>query len=120
MPAADHHGTPRPADRLEVRKKGRIEFVAVADLLYAQGADNYAELRLRNGRSELLDCTLARLATFLPDDFARIHKSYLVRLSAVKRLHVRAGSRYTAELFSGQLLPVGRTRYQAIRDRLCG
>ncbi len=109
---------PHSATRLAVRKQGRIEFVAVADLVYAQGADNYVELVLAGGRRELLDCTLARLATRLPEDFVRVHKSYLLRLSLVTRLHLHSGSRYAAELTSGQKIPVGRTCYRALRERL--
>lgn len=111
---------PYPAQRLSVRRQGRLELVAVADVLYVQGADNYTELVLQNGRRVLHDKSLENLAAVLPDDFERIHRSYLVRLSAIKQLHVHEGGRYEAELVPGQMLPVGRTRYKAIRDRLCG
>lgn len=110
--------TPYPAQRLAVRRHGRLELIAVADVLYVQGADNYTELVLQGGRRVLHDKTLERLETVLPEDFERIHKSYLVRLSAVKQLHVHAGSQCTAELATGQVLPVGRTRYKALRERL--
>jgi DNA-binding LytR/AlgR family response regulator len=101
-----------------VRKRCRIEFVAMADLVYAQGADNYVELVLADGRRELFDHTLTHLATLRPDDFQRIHKSYLVRLSAVRKIHVGEGGRYRVELADGTRLPVGRTRYRALRESL--
>jgi len=44
----------------------------------------------------------------------------LVRLSAIGRIRVQAGSRYLAELAPGVLLPVGRTRYQALLRKLAG
>lgn len=109
---------PYPAQRLAVRRSGRFELIAVSDLLYVQGADNYTELVLSDGRRLLHDKTLERLETVLPEDFERIHKSYLVRLSAVKQLHVHPGSQFAAELITGQMLPVGRTRYKALRERL--
>lgn len=109
---------PHPAQRLAVRRLGRLELIAVSDLLYVQGADNYTELVLQGGRRVLHDKTLERLEAVLPEDFERIHKSYLVRLSAVKQLHVHAGSQCTAELTTGQEIPVGRTRYKALRERL--
>jgi two-component system, LytTR family, response regulator LytT len=110
--------TPYPAQRLAVRRHGRLELIAVSDLLYVQGADNYTELVLHGGRRVLHDKTLEKLEAVLPDDFERIHKSYLVRLSAVKQLHVHAGSQCTAELATGEVIPVGRTRYKALRERL--
>lgn len=109
---------PRAARRLAVRKPGRVELISVDDVLYVQGAGNYSELVLASGRRELHDKTLEKLAVLLPPDFERIHKSYLVRLSAVHALHAQEGSHYEAELKNGLRLPVGRTRYKEIRERL--
>jgi two-component system response regulator LytT len=117
--AADPEGrSPHAARYLAVRKPGRIELVPVNDVLYVQGADDFSELVLADGRRELHDKTLEKLQKVLPSVFERIHRSYLVRLSAVKALHVHEGSRYEAELRNGVRLPVGRTRYKQIRDAL--
>jgi two-component system, LytTR family, response regulator LytT len=110
--------SPHAARFLAVRKVGRIELIAVDDVLYIQGADDCAELVLSNGRRELHDKTLEKLQSVLPVVFERIHKSYLVRWSAVRALHVREGSRYAAELKNGVLLPVGRVRYKELRKML--
>lgn len=118
--SGDGGRAPCPAQRLAVRRNGRLELVAVADVLFVQAADNYTELVLLNGRRVLHDKTLDNLTAVLPDDFERIHRSFLVRLSAVKQLHVHEGGKYEVELGAGLVLPVGRTRYKAIRDRLCG
>lgn len=107
--------SPLHAQRLAVRKQGRIQLVPVDDVLYVQGADKYSELVLRDGRRELHDKNLERLRAVLPPDFERIHKSYLVRVSTVVQLHVLGGSQYEAELHDGQRLPVGRTYYAALK-----
>lgn len=107
-----------PARYLAVRKHGRVELVSIDELLYVQGADDCAELVLNDGRRELHDKTLEKLQALLPPGFERIHRSYLVRLSAVKAFHAHEGSRYQAELKNGVVLPVGRTRYKEIRDAL--
>ncbi|MEO6246688.1 MAG: LytTR family DNA-binding domain-containing protein, partial [Opitutaceae bacterium] len=109
---------PHAARFLTVRKQGRIELVPIDDVLYVQGADDYSELILVNGRRELHHKTLEQLQKVLPPVFARIHRSYLVRLSAVKALHAHEGSRYEAELRNGARLPVGRTRYKELRETL--
>ena len=59
-----------------------------------------------------------RFAVWLPPGFERIHKSYVVRWSAVKALHAAEGSHYEAELRNGVRLPVGRTRYKELREKL--
>lgn len=106
------------ARTLAVKKSGRVELVPVENVLYVQGAGNYSELVLVDGRRELHDKTLEKLAAILPPDFERIHKSYLVRMSALKALHVAEGSHYEAELKNGVCLPIGRTRYRELRDKL--
>lgn len=103
---------------LAVKKAGRIELVPVDSVLFVQGAGNYSELVLADGRRELHDKTLERLEALLPEDFERTHKSYLVRLSAVKALRASEGSHYELELKNGTCLPVGRTRYKELRERL--
>lgn len=103
---------------LAVRRMGRIDFVAVEDLLYVEGADKYSELVLANGQRNFYDQCLGRLEATLPRHFVRIHKSFLVRFNMVTRLHVLKGSRYFAELKNGQRLPVGRSRYETIKSRL--
>jgi DNA-binding LytR/AlgR family response regulator len=106
---------PHAARFLAVRKPGRIELVPMDDVLYVQGADDFSELVLADGRRELHDKTLEQLQRVLPADFERLHRSYLVRLSAVKALHAYEGSRHEAELKNGLRLPVGRTRYKELR-----
>lgn len=103
---------------LAVRKTGKIELVPVNDVLYVQGADDFSELVLADGRRELHEKTLERLEKVLAPLFERIHRSYLVRLSAIKALHTHEGSRYEVELKNGVRLPVGRTRYRQIKDAL--
>ncbi len=103
---------------LAVRKHGRVELVAIDRVLYVEGAGAYAELVLEDGRRELHDKTLEKLHALLPPVFERVHKSYVVRMTAVKALHAQVGSHYELELKSGTRLPVGRTRYKEIREKL--
>ena len=110
--------SPHAARFLAVRKQGRIELVPTDEVLFVQGADDCSELVLVDGRRKLHDKTLEKLQALLPPAFERIHRSYLVRLAAVRALHVHEGSRYEAELKNGVVLPVGRTRYKEIRDAL--
>lgn len=103
---------------IAVRRFGRIDLVAVDDLLYVEGSDKYSELVLANGQRSFHDKCLGRVEAPLPRSFVRIHKSYLVRFAMISRLRVLRGSRYFAELKNGQRLPVGRSRYATIKSRL--
>lgn len=103
---------------LAVRKHGEIVLVPVADVRYVKGAGSYSELVLRDGRTELHGKSLDGLSLLLPPIFERIHKSYIVRLDEVTRVHVREGTRHDVELRSGERLPIGRQRYRAVLARL--
>lgn len=103
---------------LAVRKLGKVDLVPIDRVLYVEGAGAYAELVLDDGKRELHDKTLEKLHALLPPVFERVHKSYVVRMSAVKALHAQEGSHYEIELRNGVRLPVGRTRYKEIREKL--
>lgn len=102
---------------LAVRKEGRVELIPVRDVRYVEGAGSYVRLHLRDGDSELHGKPLHQLVKVLPETFERIHRSYIARMDEVARFHAHEGSRYEVELSDGTLLPVGRTRYRAIRAR---
>jgi len=102
---------------LAVKKYGKVELVPIDRVLYVEGAGAYAELVLDDGKRELHDKTLEKIHALLPPDFERIHKSYVVRWSAVTALHASEGSHYEVELKNGICLPVGRTRYKELREK---
>lgn len=92
--------------------------VELADVQWIRADGDYSELRLRDGRSELHDKSLAGLSAVLPPDFVRCHRSYLVNLRHVSTLHAGSGSRYWLVLSGGSQLPVGRAHVAALRQAL--
>lgn len=107
-----------PAKYLAVRKGGDTVLIDVERVHYLQAAGAYSELILRDGTTELHDKPLGRLAALLPEDFVRLHRSHVARLSTIDRLQAHEGSRYDVVLEDGTTLPVGRTRVESLRDRL--
>ena len=102
---------------LTVRKVGKREFVDLDELCYVKSSDKFSELIFPGGRREFCDKSLGHLEAVLPKSFVRIHRSYLVRWTAVERLLVQRGSRYFVELKTGEKLPVGRSRCAALKVR---
>lgn len=102
---------------LAIKKRGRIQLIPIEDLLYVKGAGTYTELFLTDGTKELHDKSLEKLEQLLSSSFERIHKSYLVKMSEVKEITVKSGSKYMAELKNGELIPVGRTKYKDIKAK---
>ncbi|AOM79973.1 LytR/AlgR family response regulator transcription factor [Pedobacter steynii] len=103
---------------LAVKRSGNIVLIDVNELLYIKGAGIYTELHLKNGRQELHDKSLEKLEQLLPATFERIHKSYIVPITPAMKITVSPGSKYHLLLENGETLPIGRTRYADLKERL--
>ncbi len=113
----DYHTNP-PLKYLATRVGSRLDLHAIEEVLYISGANHYAELHLRDGSVRLHDKPLSRLVPLLPPAFPRVHKSYIVNLTAVRSLHTQAGGKYLLELVNGEHIPVGRGQYKLLREQL--
>ena len=113
-----HHRHDPATKYLAVRTAGRVDLLAVEDVVYIKGAGAYSEVVLSDGSRELHDKSLEQLHTLLGEAFERIHRSYLVKVDEIDHFTVGEGSRYGVVLASGEELPVGRTRYKEVRRRL--
>lgn len=103
---------------LAVKKSGTIKLIDIDDLLYIKGAGIYSELYLKNGGRELHDKSLENLAQLLPSTYERIHKSYIVSLALAEKIVIESGSKYNLLLKSGELLPIGRSRYADLKEKI--
>lgn len=102
---------------LAVKQGNAMRCVPLDQVAFIRGAGPYAELVLRDGHTLLHAKTLERLEQLLPDHWQRIHKSYLADLRQARRWLSHEGSKYELELHDGTLLPVGRTRYKALKAK---
>lgn len=107
-----------PLQFLAVKKQGRLILIDIKDLRYIKGAGIYTELHLQNGKKELHDKSLEKLAQLLPASFERIHKSYIVSIAQAEKIIVQEGSSYQLLLKNGELLPIGRSRYKELRSKM--
>jgi hypothetical protein len=98
----------RPAalQTLEVRSTGAVEYVPVCDLLGVIAAENYVELVLPR-RSVLHRATLTQMIELLGSDFVRVHRSALVRRSAIAGLE-RNAQRQCLRLTNGRQVALSR------------
>lgn len=103
---------------LAVKKRGGIQLLNIDDVNYIKGAGVYSEIFLKSNQTALHDKSLEKLSQLLPKSFERIHKSYLVKITEIKVIIVKTGSQYAVELQNGEILPVGRTKYKALKEKL--
>ncbi|WPO89306.1 LytR/AlgR family response regulator transcription factor [Chryseobacterium sp. HR92] len=103
---------------LAVKRAGQIRLINIAEVIYIKGAGIYTELHLRNGQKELHDKSLELLQQLLPDQFERIHKSYLVNLQQAEKVLISPGSRYELLLLTKEILPIGRSKYKELKKKM--
>ncbi|MCB0655586.1 MAG: response regulator transcription factor [Saprospiraceae bacterium] len=101
-------------ERFMVQLGSRIVPVAVEDILYLEADDKYVELHT-TGQKYLLRESLANMQSKLdPSKFARIHRSHIIQINAIRQLTPRSHGDYWIEMVNGERLILSR-RY---RDQL--
>ena len=97
------------ADKIALNVQDGIEFIDPSEILYIRGDSNYATLFLENNNKLIVSKTLKNLEeTTLPSSFLRIHKSYIVNISKMKK-YVKTDGGYIVMSNEDQL-PVSRQR----------
>lgn len=109
----------RDAATASIRDGTRTHRVPTADIVALEAADDYCEVRLRDGRRILSTASLSQTLAGLPGDFVRVHKSWAVNAEHVVMVGPRPGGRKAVTLSNGAQAPVGRA-YLAALDRFTG
>jgi len=101
--------------RIAVTHRGKITPVSVQEIDWIEAADDYVHLH-QGGKSHLVRETLANLETKLdPGNFTRIHRSFIVRLDAVRELKGGFGGTSVVVLHDGTELKLGKTYRQEFK-----
>ncbi|RDI99363.1 DNA-binding response regulator [Dyella solisilvae] len=110
--------TPSQPSRFTVRVGAREEVVDIAHVDWIEADGDYATLHL-GPRTLLLREPLHKLASRLdPDQFVRIHRSTIVRVSRVAQIQALTNRDAMIRLTDGTALRVSRTYTQALRQAL--
>jgi two-component system, LytTR family, response regulator len=106
------------AERIVVKDGTKVTLIPVAKLDYAEAQDDYVALSSQ-GQKHLKQQTFASLEAALdPEQFVRIHRSYLVNLHRVARIEPYGRESRVAVLSSGIKLPVSRAGYARLQSLL--
>ncbi len=66
------------AASLAVKKRGALEWIALADIDHVQADGHYSNIVLRSGEQYFHDLPIDKLMALLPPHFLRVHRSYIV------------------------------------------
>lgn len=102
-------------ERILVRDRGQTHIIPLADIDYIEAEDDYIRICWQ-GKTILKTQSLSALEAQLNSaEFIRIHRSYIVKLSAIKGLERINKDSQVVVLQSGVKLPVSRTGLERIR-----
>jgi two-component system LytT family response regulator len=104
--------------RIVVKDGAKVHVIPVEKLDYAEAQDDYVALH-SEGKSYLKQQTISSLEAMLdPQQFVRIHRSYLVNLERIARIEPYTKDSRVVVLASGAQLPVSRTGYERLKTLL--
>jgi two-component system, LytTR family, response regulator AlgR len=123
QPALDTDASADQADVFVVQDRGRIERIALANILYFKAEQKYVTLRTAE-HSHVLDESLAELEGRVGERFIRVHRNALVARHAMKALERRADDVEGGETWAVQVVPtmewlaVSRRQVTAVREAM--
>jgi two-component system LytT family response regulator len=104
--------------RITVKEEAGITFVPVEEVHWIEAANKYVVIHSTIG-THVARLTIQHIAAQLdPKQFVRIHRSILVRKSAVRGLHPLFHGDYTVKLIDGTELTLSRTYREAFFDAM--
>jgi two-component system, LytTR family, response regulator len=111
--------SPQQAERVVIKENNNnIRIINVPDIIYVEAADDYAKIVTAAG-SFLKNRTMASFERQLPaGSFVRIHRSYIVNIAEITGLHPHEKDSYLAVLRNGKQLPVSKTGYPKLKEKL--
>lgn len=98
-----------PADEISansyffVKSSGQQHKINFDEILYIESIKDYVNIKTDNQEYIVLD-TLKSLENQLPENFARVHKSFILNLDKIEKIDVR-----NVFLNSGKEIPIGET-----------
>ncbi len=94
-----------------------IEFLSIPDIVYCGADSNYTFIHNIDGSKLLVSKSLKQVERMLEGyHFFRIHQSYLINLSHIKKYHRGQGG--SVRMVDGTELPVARSRKDILMNRL--
>jgi two-component system LytT family response regulator len=109
---------PAPVNRIVVRKGNAIDIIPIEKVRYVESQDDYVMIYHTAGKA-LKQQTMKFYENNLPkSDFIRIHRSYIVNVTEIKKIEPYGKDNHVAVLHSGDKLPVSRAGYKNIKEEL--
>lgn len=114
----EHYEKVELISRVAVKTGSKIHIISVDKIQYLEAMDDYVKLYTPSGNF-LKQNTMKYYEEHLPpNDFLRIHRSYIVRLKEIERLELLGKDSHVVLLNDGTQLAVSRSGYTRLKEAL--
>jgi two-component system LytT family response regulator len=109
---------PEERNRIVVKEGGNIKIIPVHEILYLEAYDDYVkiftpkEMYLKKKTMSFYEQSLD------PDQFVRVHRSYIIQLSQLTRIEPLEKDTHIALLKNGTRIPLSKTGYTKLKNVL--
>ena len=104
--------------RIVFRKGAGIKIIPLNSVSYLAAEDDYVMIYYAEGKA-LKPKTMKYYEEHLPPSlFIRVHRSYMVNVEHISKLEPYSKDNYVAVLKSGEKIPVSRSGYKMLREKL--
>jgi two-component system LytT family response regulator len=105
-------------NRIIVKKNQAVIIIPVNNIHYIEAQDDYVMIYSEEGKN-LKQKTMKALENSLdPNEFIRIHRSFIVNISRIQKLEPADKDNYLVKLKEGSVLPVSKSGYSRLRELL--
>lgn len=105
-------------NRIVVKTNSEISIIPVADVLYIEAYDDYVKIFTRDSYF-LKKKTMNYYEQVLDSSqFFRAHRSFIINLQQLTRIEPLEKNTYVALLKSGKKVPLSRTAYSKLKEKL--
>ncbi|RKE04843.1 LytR/AlgR family response regulator transcription factor [Marinifilum flexuosum] len=105
-------------NRVVIKSRNKIDVIAVDKIKYFEAQDDYVMIYTADGRY-LKQKTMKYFESHLnPNEFCRIHRSYLVKIDQISQLQPYEKDNWVVVLKSGESLKVSRNGFKLLKKQL--
>ena len=104
--------------QLAVKKPSGLHLINLTGVTFVKADGHYTQISEVSGQQHLHDKAIDKLAMLLPENYIRIHRSYIVNSEYVAGISAASGGVYRVELSNGELLPISRSKYKSVKQQL--
>jgi two-component system LytT family response regulator len=109
---------PEERNRVVVKEGSNIRIIPVNEILYIEAYDDYVKIYTAK-EMFLKKKTMSFFEQMLdPDQFVRVHRSYIMQLSQVTRIEPLEKDTHVALLKTGTRIPLSKTGYNKLKSVL--